>query len=72
MRYAFTQPHQQNWMTDGTMTAVACAEKAGIPIALMASNYCRWSGSSPTPSRPQADPRSLRPRPATARTTPRT
>src|SRR6202162_2297469 len=40
LRYAFTQPHQANWMTDGTMDWLwpAC-EKAGIPIALMASNY---------------------------------
>jgi predicted TIM-barrel fold metal-dependent hydrolase len=40
LRWAFTQPHQQSWMTDGTMDWVwpAC-EKAGIPIALMASNY---------------------------------
>src|SRR5213082_1217739 len=40
LRYAFTQPHQQNWMTDGTMDWLwPAAEKAGIPIALMASNY---------------------------------
>jgi len=40
LRWAFTQPHQANWMTDGTMDWVwpAC-EKAGIPIALMASNF---------------------------------
>ena len=40
LRYAFTQPHQQNWMSDGTMDWLwpAC-EKAQIPIALMASNY---------------------------------
>ncbi len=40
LRYAFTQPHQQNWMTDGSMDWLwpAC-EKAGIPVALMASNY---------------------------------
>jgi hypothetical protein len=40
LRYAFTQPHQQNWMTDGTTDWLwPAAEKAGIPIALMASNY---------------------------------
>src|SRR5438105_7974629 len=40
LRYAFTQPHQRNWMTDGTMDWLwPAAEKAGIPIALMASNY---------------------------------
>src|SRR2546421_4909864 len=40
LRYAFTQPHQQNWMTDGTMDWLwpAC-EKAQIPVALMASNF---------------------------------
>ena len=40
LRWAFTQPHQQSWMTDGTMDRVwpAC-EKAEIPVALMASNY---------------------------------
>jgi predicted TIM-barrel fold metal-dependent hydrolase len=40
LRYAFTQPHQQSWMTDGTMDWLwPAAEKAGIPIALMASNH---------------------------------
>src|SRR5215831_203883 len=40
LRYAFTQPHQANWMTDGTMDWLwPAAAKAGIPIALMASNY---------------------------------
>jgi predicted TIM-barrel fold metal-dependent hydrolase len=40
LRYAFTQPHQATWMTDGTMDWLwPAAEKAGIPIALMASNY---------------------------------
>ena len=40
LRYAFTQPHQADWKTDGTMDWLwPAAEKAGIPIALMASNY---------------------------------
>jgi predicted TIM-barrel fold metal-dependent hydrolase len=40
LRYAFTQPHQQNWLTDGTMDWLwPAAEKAGIPIALMASGH---------------------------------
>ena len=40
LRYAFTQPHQQNWMTDGTMDWLwPAAERAWVPIALMASNY---------------------------------
>ncbi len=40
LRWAFTTPHMQTWMTDGTMDWIwpAC-EKAGIPVALMASNY---------------------------------
>ena len=39
LRYAFTQPHQANWLTDGTMDWLWPAdEKAGIPIALMASD----------------------------------
>ena len=34
LRYAFTQPHQANWMTDGTMDWLwPAAEKAGTPIA---------------------------------------
>src|SRR5213082_2133522 len=40
LRYAFTQPHQQNWHADGTMDWLwPAAEKAGIPVALMASNF---------------------------------
>jgi len=40
LRWAFTQPHQQNWMTDGTMDWLwPAAEEAGIPVALMASQY---------------------------------
>src|SRR5579864_9381788 len=40
LRFALLQPHQQNWPTDGTMDWLwpAC-EKAGIPVALMASNF---------------------------------
>ncbi len=45
LRYAFTQPHQANWMTDGTMDWLwPAAEKAGIPIALMASNQLSLVG----------------------------
>ncbi|MBV9825960.1 MAG: amidohydrolase [Alphaproteobacteria bacterium] len=40
LRWAFTQPHQQSWMTDGTMDWIwPTCERAGIPVALMASNY---------------------------------
>ena len=40
LRFALLQPHQVNWPTDGTMDWLwpAC-EKAGIPVALMASNF---------------------------------
>src|SRR5215471_19212551 len=45
LRYAFTQPHQAHWMTDGTMDWLwPAAEKAQIPIALMASNYLAQVG----------------------------
>ena len=40
LRLAFTQPHQQTWTTDGTMDWVwPAAEKAGMPVALMAASY---------------------------------
>ena len=49
LRYAFTPPHQANWMTDGTMDWLwPAAEKAGIPIALMASNYLPQVAGSPS------------------------
>src|SRR5438067_2946313 len=45
LRFALLQPHQLNWPTDGTMDWLwpAC-EKAGIPVALMASNYLSLAG----------------------------
>jgi predicted TIM-barrel fold metal-dependent hydrolase len=45
LRWAFTQPHQQTWLTDGTMDWLwpEC-EKAGIPVALMASNQLALLG----------------------------
>ena len=40
LRFFFLQPHQQNWLTDGTMDWLwPAAERAQIPIALMASNH---------------------------------
>ncbi|HEX5317974.1 MAG TPA: amidohydrolase family protein, partial [Stellaceae bacterium] len=40
LRFAWLQPHQANWATDGTADWVwPAAEKAGIPVALMASNF---------------------------------
>ena len=39
LRFFFLQPHQQNWLSDGTMDWLwPAAERARIPIALMASN----------------------------------
>jgi hypothetical protein len=40
LRFFFLQPHQQNWLTDGTMDWLwPAAERAQIPIALMASSH---------------------------------
>jgi len=40
LRFFFLQPDQQNWLTDGTMDLLwPAAERAQIPIALMASNH---------------------------------
>ena len=39
LRFALLQPHQQTWPTDGTMDWLwPAAERAGIPIALLAGN----------------------------------
>jgi hypothetical protein len=40
LRFFFLQPHQQNWLTDGTIDWLwPASERAQIPIALMASNH---------------------------------
>ncbi|MSQ06541.1 MAG: amidohydrolase [Dehalococcoidia bacterium] len=40
LRFSFQQPHQQTWMTDGTMDWLwPAVEKAGIPVALAAANF---------------------------------
>jgi predicted TIM-barrel fold metal-dependent hydrolase len=40
LRFALLQPHQRSWPTDGTMDWLwPAAEKAGIPIALMATDF---------------------------------
>lgn len=40
LRYVFLQPHQQSWPTDGTMDWLwPAAERAGVPIALLAGNF---------------------------------
>lgn len=40
LRFALLQPHQQTWLTDGTMEWLwPAAERAGIPVALLAGNH---------------------------------
>ena len=40
LRFALLQPHQQTWPTDGTMDWLwPAAERAGLPIALLAATY---------------------------------
>jgi predicted TIM-barrel fold metal-dependent hydrolase len=40
LRFFFLQPHQHDWLTDGTIDWLwPAAERAQIPIALMASNH---------------------------------
>jgi predicted TIM-barrel fold metal-dependent hydrolase len=40
LRFTFLQPHQKTWPTDGTMDWLwPAAERAGIPIALLAGNF---------------------------------
>jgi hypothetical protein len=73
LRYAFTQPHQQNWMTDGTTDWLwPAAEKAGIPIALMASNYLPQVGQIAERHSGLKLILTITPGSATARTMPRT
>jgi predicted TIM-barrel fold metal-dependent hydrolase len=40
LRFTFLQPHQRTWPTDGTMDWLwPAAERAGIPVALLAGNF---------------------------------
>jgi predicted TIM-barrel fold metal-dependent hydrolase len=40
LRYTFLQPHQKSWPTDGTADWLwPAAERAGIPVALLASEF---------------------------------
>ena len=40
LRFTFQQPHQQTWLTDGTMDWVwPAAQEAGLPVALAAGNF---------------------------------
>src|SRR5271170_1803697 len=39
-RFTFLQPHQKHWPTDGTIDWIwPAAERAGLPIALLASEF---------------------------------
>lgn len=39
-RFTFQQPHQQTWLTDGTMDWLwPAAQRAGLPVALAAGNF---------------------------------
>jgi predicted TIM-barrel fold metal-dependent hydrolase len=45
LRFALLQPHQQTWLTDGTMDWLwPTAERAGIPIALVGANFLQVIG----------------------------
>src|SRR5438045_39523 len=40
LRFVFLQPHQRTWPTDGTIDWLwPAAERAGIPVALLAGNF---------------------------------
>ena len=40
LRFVFNQPHQRSWPTDGTIDWLwPAAERAGLPVALMASEF---------------------------------
>jgi predicted TIM-barrel fold metal-dependent hydrolase len=40
LRFTFLQPHQRTWPTDGTIDWLwPAAERAGLPVALLASNF---------------------------------
>jgi len=40
LRFTFLQPHQRTWPTDGTMDWLwPAAERAGLPVALLAANF---------------------------------
>ena len=46
LRYTFLQPHQKSWPTDGTADWLwPAAERAGIPVALLASEFLPLVGN---------------------------
>jgi predicted TIM-barrel fold metal-dependent hydrolase len=45
LRFALLQPHQQTWLTDGTMDWLwPAAERAGLPVALLGANLLQAVG----------------------------
>jgi predicted TIM-barrel fold metal-dependent hydrolase len=45
LRFALLQPHQQTWLTDGTMDWLwPAAERAGLPVALIGANFLQVVG----------------------------
>ncbi len=46
LRFALLQPHQQTWLTDGTLDWLwAAAERAGLPVALLGPGLLQVIGS---------------------------
>ena len=46
LRFALLQPHQQTWLTDGTMEWLwPAAERAGLPVALIGGNFVQAMGA---------------------------
>jgi predicted TIM-barrel fold metal-dependent hydrolase len=46
LRFALLQPHQQTWLTDGTLDWLwAAAERAGLPVALLGTGLLQVIGS---------------------------
>ncbi|HEY2996176.1 MAG TPA: amidohydrolase family protein [Methylomirabilota bacterium] len=45
LRFALLAPHQQTWLTDGTMDWLwPAAERAGLPVALIGANFVQAMG----------------------------
>ena len=46
LRFALLQPHQQTWLTDGTLDWLwPAAERAGLPVALLGANLLQIIGT---------------------------
>jgi predicted TIM-barrel fold metal-dependent hydrolase len=45
LRFALLQPHQQTWLTDGSLAWLwPAAERAGMPVALIGANFVQAMG----------------------------